>query len=130
MVGPGRFLGDAPLRPLPLLLPHEEFDQPGPFDTGIHFDNPPGAVKSQNIVHLLHADMDRALAELLAAHRVPAAGNTDRLVLPLGLPDNPDEILGRAGIMDRSDTRGIEPGVDIIQDNFRGRWYLTGLATK
>jgi hypothetical protein len=77
-IGAGLFLIDPPLTLAPFLRAIQVFEELRPLDAAFHRDRSVVSVERQYAVHLAHIQKEMALAELLPAHRVAAAGHRDR----------------------------------------------------
>ena len=75
----GLLLIDAPLPVRALLRAVQIADQLRPLNAAFDGDRAALAVEREHAVQRAHVEEDAGFAELLAAHRVPAAGDRDRL---------------------------------------------------
>ena len=81
---------------------------------------PLGLVEAHDAVEPLHVEQDGIAAELLAAHRVPAAGDADGPPFPPGVSQSClDRVEGRR-LDDPVDARGVQLGLHVVDFDSRG----------
>jgi len=78
-IRPGLLLNYPSLPTLALLHSDEAFDQLGPLNAGIGFDDAPLVIEAKTPLHRACVDHHRPAGELLATHGMTAAGNRNRL---------------------------------------------------
>lgn len=83
-VGARLFLGDPPRAGAPGLGLEQPADELRPLDPGLHFDDPLLGVEADDALEGARVEEDRVLTELLSAHRVASAGDTDGLAVTPG----------------------------------------------
>ena len=104
----GLFLHNSPLT-LPSGL---RLDQPtherGTLNAGFGLDDAGGGVEVDHSVQPARVNQGRGRAELLAAHRMPAARGTDGAAGLADLPDDSGELVCRLNMDDAIDDGGIQ----------------------
>src|SRR5207249_5117086 len=107
-------LPDRPRLGLTDLLALEVADQLRPFDAALDLDLSSLPVEAHDAVEGLHVEQDRVGAELLAAHRVPAASHADSPPLAPGGAQGGVNVVETRGLDDPVDARGVQPRLDVV----------------
>jgi hypothetical protein len=101
-------LGDAPLRPFPLLDALQVVHELGPLDAGLAFDQTGIRVEVEDPVHPRHVNVPAVREELLATHGMAGAGDADRTVGLAGGVDHCLEVGERGRPVERAGPGRIE----------------------
>jgi hypothetical protein len=114
-------LPDGP-RPRPArLAAMKVVDQRRPLDAGLDLDGPAVGVEPHNVLELPRVQQHGVAAELLAAHRVAAAGHADVFPLAVGVAQGAGQLVDRPRRDDPGDARGVELRLNVVHVDARGR---------
>jgi hypothetical protein len=97
----------------------ERFDEVRPLDAGLDFDEAVLVVDREDAGERMRVEDDTARAELLPAHRVPAAGDGDRPTRGAGEIECRADRLERVDRHDGVDFGRVELRVDVVDDRHR-----------
>ena len=111
VVGAGLLLADRPGRV------GERVDERRPLDARLDLDEAALLVEREDARERARVEHDAAGAELLPAHRVPAAGDRDRRARCAGAVERRADRLERADRHDLVDRGLVEPRVDVVDEH-------------
>src|SRR5262249_48389295 len=114
-IGAGLLLRDGPGPGRGGLRAPELIDQLGPLHAGPDLDLTVVAIEAQHAIERRGIHVDRVGTELLAAHRVPPAGDADRAGLGPGGTDGSAERLDGVGFHDAIHPRAIELRLNVVE---------------
>ena len=89
-------------------------NQFGPLDAGLDLDLAFGAVELHDAIEGVHVEQNRIAAELLAAHRMPAAGDADRPTVALRVLQRRLQRVEGRRLHDLPHARGVELGLHVV----------------
>jgi len=114
-VGAGLLLDDGPGPFRGGLRAPEVVDQLGPLHTGPDLDLTAVPIEAQHAIEWRGVHVEGAGAELLAAHRMAAAGDADAVAVGPGGADGGPERVDGVGRDDTVDPRGVELRLNVVE---------------
>ena len=119
-IGASLLLDDAPLALPASLEPLERAEERRPLDPALDRDVPARGIEADDACERAGVDEQRALAKLLAAHRVPAAGDRDRDAGSACEENRPPKLGDCSRRDDPSHPGRVELSVDVVDDDGAG----------
>ena len=117
---------DRPLVALVDLLAVEKLDQLGPLDAAFNLDLSLRLVEADDLIEARHVEVQRVAAELLAAHRVPPAGDADRAAFARGVAHGGLDRVEIRGLHDPMDAGRVQLRLHVVQLDAGGSVGLFG----
>ena len=123
-VGPCLFLHDAPLARVSLLTLDERRHERGPLDARPNLHLSAAGVEVEDRVHAARVHVHRVGTELLAAHRVPPAGDRHGAPLAGGAPHEIGERLSVRRPLDANHSRPVELRMNVVHPDAVGARFV------